>query len=238
MFSVAICDDDEHFLKYIAEYVTEKYKDEIRVAAFTDCSELFEYVQFHGMLYDGIIMDICYDDGDGIETIQRLYEISEHVCVVYVTGYVEHMERIFDTRPCYFLRKPLNLQTLDKAVEKMKQEMKKQCEKKIVLKIGAKRELGIFADDIIYIESKAHKAIIHTKHSNYEISEKLDNLQSKLDSTFIRTHKSYLINMRYIAERRAYEILLQTGETIAISKVKHKEVKEKFAAYLGETLWG
>lgn len=238
MFSVAICDDDVRFLKYITEYLTEKYRGEIRFTTFSDCSELLEYVQFHGMLYDGIIMDICYDSGDGIETIQKLYEISEHVCVAYVTGYAEHMERIFDTRPCYFLRKPLNLQSLDKAVEKMKREMKKQCEKRIVLKIGVGKEIGICSDDIIYMESKAHKAIIHTKQRDYEINEKLDNLQSKLDGTFIRTHKSYLINMRYVEEKRAYEILLSTGETVAISKMKRKEVKEKISAYLGNALWG
>lgn len=237
MFSVAICDDDKNFLKYIAEYVKTKYKDDIQVSVFTDCSKLLDYVSFHGMLYDGIIMDICYDNGDGIETISRLYEIEEHVCVLYVTGFAEHMERIFDTNPCYFLRKPLNLSLLDKAIEKLKAEMQKQRSKKLVLKTKAKKELALFGDEIIYIESSAHKVLIHTKTDIHEVHEKLDNLENRLDRTFLRAHKSYLVNMKYIMERRTYELLLSNGETIAVSKGKSKEVKAKFSAYLGDSLW-
>lgn len=236
MFSVAICDDDKFFLKYIGEYVKRKYKDEIQVTAFTDCSRLLEYVQFHGMLYDGVIMDICYSNGDGVETIQRLYEIDEHICVVYVTGFPEHMERIFDTRPCYFLRKPLNFQLLDKAVKKMKAEMETQCRRKLILKMRDKKEIGIFFDDIIFIESNAHKVMIHTKTDIYEVTEKLDNLEEKLDRTFIRTHKSYLVNMKHIEGRKTYEVVLSTGQTVPIAKMRTKKIKETFSAYLGDLL--
>jgi two-component system LytT family response regulator len=56
-----------------------------------------------------------------------------------------------------------------------------------------------------------------------------DNLY---DKSFIRTHKSHLVNRQYIQKfcRDTSRVELCSGETIAVSKRKYSEVKKKLTA--------
>ena len=56
-------------------------------------------------------------------------------------------------------------------------------------------------------------------------------MQERLGSSFIRCHKSYLVNIKYISERVNQEFLLINGAKIPISKTKLKEVREWFTEY-------
>lgn len=238
MFSVAICDDEEKILDWIVANVKDGYKDKICFTVFESCEKLLNSIVYDEALYDGIIMDIRYRDGDGIEAVKKIYEVNGDVCIVYISGYVGEAERIFDTKPSYFLKKPITAGRLNKAIDRMVEEMERKIRHKVTLKLDSKNELSLSVDEIIYIESRAHSLVIHTLNDEYLIREKLDNIESRLGNAFLRTHKSYLINMKFIKERAASEFVLTTGEEIPISKSKYKEAREKYADYLGSRLWG
>ena len=67
-----------------------------------------------------------------------------------------------------------------------------------------------------------------------EVYTKIDDMQKELGKTFVRSHKSFLINMQYITERTNNEFFLMDGSTVPISKPNLKEAKTKFISYLGE----
>lgn len=56
-----------------------------------------------------------------------------------------------------------------------------------------------------------------------------DNLY---DKTFIRTHKSHLVNRQYIEKLcgNTYQVELRSGETVAVSKRKYTAVKKILTA--------
>ena len=96
-------------------------------------------------------------------------------------------------------------------------------------------EVLIYRREIIYVESQGRKLVFHI-NNGHEIGvyEKMDAIQEQLGSTFVRSHKSFLINMKYIVERNNQGFCLSNGSVLPISKPNLKEAKMKFIAYLGE----
>lgn len=59
--------------------------------------------------------------------------------------------------------------------------------------------LCLRAEDIVYIETNRHKNLFYTIGGTYSIYRKMDELETDLQGMgFVRTHRSFLVNMRYI----------------------------------------
>ena len=87
----------------------------------------------------------------------------------------------------------------------------------------------------MYLESQGRKLVIYLADGKkIEIYEKMDAIHEQLGGSFIRSHKSFLINMKYITERTNKEFYLSDGKVLPISKPNLKEAKIKFISYLGE----
>lgn len=52
--------------------------------------------------------------------------------------------------------------------------------------------------EIIFIEKRDRKSIIHTINKQYESYESLTSLCQQLDKRFLECHRSYIINMDYL----------------------------------------
>ena len=77
--------------------------------------------------------------------------------------------------------------------------------------------------------------IMEDKLNKYLLYGKLDEVEKELeDKAFLRIHQSYLVNMKHIVGINRYEVLLNNGIRLKISKDRYKSVKEKFVSYKGE----
>lgn len=87
-------------------------------------------------------------------------------------------------------------------------------------------------EDIIYIETFRHKNLFISEAQTYSIYKKLDEIQQQLSELgFVRAHRSFLINMRYIEKISSYVMTLTTGKEISVPKARYQEVKRIFSAY-------
>lgn len=77
---------------------------------------------------------------------------------------------------------------------------------------------------IVYIEGFSKEAYIHTMDEQYEVKEKLYELEERLsDYCFVRINKSILINCRMIESMEPllnmkYRIYLKNGEFVELSR--------------------
>ena len=92
-------------------------------------------------------------------------------------------------------------------------------------------------DDLIYLSSHGKKTIFHTIEKDYTASHLIKDIGKKLPGNrFIRIHRQYIINTKYLREMRYYEggrytvylndedeTMLPVGRNIA------PQLKEKFA---------
>ena len=92
--------------------------------------------------------------------------------------------------------------------------------------------------DIIYLESEAHKILIHTLQGDRIVYDKLDSYEQRLEKTFTRVHKSYLVNMDWIYSISSKELLLKNQVKIPVSRSKYQQVKEHYFNYVRWELKG
>lgn len=97
---------------------------------------------------------------------------------------------------------------------------------------------AILKKDILYLESEAHKIWIHAVQGDRIVYDKLDSYEQKMGNSFLRVHKSYLVNMDWIYSISSKAILLKNGMEIPVSRSKYQQVKERYFRYVRSELKG
>ena len=71
--------------------------------------------------------------------------------------------------------------------------------------------------EVQYVESFGHSCTIHCRQESFAVNFGLAWVQEQLGSGFIRCHRSYVVNVRYVAEKRDRELLLRNGTVLPLS---------------------
>lgn len=92
----------------------------------------------------------------------------------------------------------------------------------------------IFGTEIHYIESFRHSCVIHCgqqEEREVPISKSLRALHTKLGGTFLRCHKSYLVNMYYVSDILEDKLVLYDETEIPIALSLYEECMEAWKDY-------
>lgn len=234
MFEIFVCDDDINITEFLKFFIMKHFGDEYKVVTMNRCQELIGMIEMNERVPDILIMDINLKDGNGIETVKHLQKLHPKLKVIYLTGIINYATAIFETNPAYFLVKPINENNLSDAITKVSKEIEFDKSDSIVVKTNGS-EIILYRREIMYVESQGRKLVLYMANGKKsEIYEKMDVIQEHLGASFIRSHKSFLINMKYITERTNKEFYLSDGKVLPISKPNLKDAKIKFISYLGE----
>ena len=234
MFEIFVCDDDINITEFLKFFIMKHFGDEYKVVTMNRCQELIGMIEMNEHVPDILIMDINLKDGNGIETVKHLQKLHPKLKVIYLTGIINYATAIFETNPAYFLVKPINENNLSDAITKVSKEIEFDKSDSIVVKTNGS-EIILYRREIMYVESQGRKLVLYMSNGKKsEIYEKMDVIQEQLGASFIRSHKSFLINMKYITERTNKEFYLSDGKVLPISKPNLKDAKIKFISYLGE----
>lgn len=234
MIEIFICDDDENITDYLKFFIMKHYGDDLQVLTFNRCMDLIGMIQMNERIPDILIMDVNLRDGNGIATVKEIQDEHPNIKVIYLTGIIQYATDIFQTNPAYFLTKPINENKLEDAINKTIKTIENDRTDAIIIKTNGSESV-IYRRDIIYVESRGRKLVFYLNNgTEIGVYEKMDVMQEQLGSTFVRCHKSFLINMKYINERINQEFYLSNGKVLPISKPNLKEAKLKFIAYLGD----
>lgn len=99
---------------------------------------------------------------------------------------------------------------------------------------ASNRLVSLPINKIVRLEGDCNYTVIHTQNNIYISSRTLKHFEGILDkNTFVRVHKSHLINMQFVREVQPNnnEIKFAEGKPIEVSRRKLKEVIRKFETY-------
>lgn len=232
---VAICDDDAIFLSRLQKSL-EAY---FRRNSIT--YELNTYDSGEALLDSNVsnlsivFMDIKMANLNGIDTAQILRKRNPEFILVFVTGLIEYAPEGYMVKAFRYILKDRFAQVFD------------ACMDDIIYELGIHRVKmsfdfvagteSVYIDTIIYIESDKHLSRFYfDSKTNYtrHIYERLDKLESQLPSDqFIRIHKSFLVNAKYIEKIANYTTQLTNGVVLPASHSRFQEAKRKFYLYKG-----
>ena len=86
-------------------------------------------------------------------------------------------------------------------------------------------------DKIEFIQASSNYSVIHmTDGSKLVTSKTLKNVSESLGNHFIRTHKSFVVNVKYIAEYKFREgqLLMSSDKIVLVSRANKVILKEIF----------
>lgn len=236
---ILICDDDEKTLSSLKEMTENILKqhmahDNIYVETFTTTYDLTEYLEGKSAYVDAVILDIELNDADGIDGIDlaaRIQNEYSHIHIIFCTGYLKYSEDIFRVNPIYCIYKPVTQDRLKNIIEKLNKEMKITRTKYITVKLYRRIE-HIRTDAIKYAEIKDRHVNIYTDNKIYESIESMNKIEERLGDNFVRSHKSYLINLNKMRKLEETKMTLEDGTEIAVSRRYRARVKERIAEVL------
>lgn len=82
----------------------------------------------------------------------------------------------------------------------------------------------IIPGDIMYIEAENIICKVHCASKTFEISQPMNQLEDMVPDTFLRIHRSYIINAGYVRRIKRYEAELSDGTVIPIPEKKYMSV--------------
>lgn len=91
--------------------------------------------------------------------------------------------------------------------------------------------LIIEGTDITHLQGEGNYTFVHTKQGKkYLVSKTMKTLQANLSDSFVRTHKSYTINIDYVVSWLDTSfLLLRSGEKVPVARRRIRQIDEVLA---------
>jgi two-component system response regulator AlgR len=199
----------------------------------------------HTIAADLVLTDIRMPDMDGLELARHLLKLPQPPVLIFTTAYHEHALQAFEVNAVDYLVKPVRVQRLLAALQKVPKLRPVPAEKLAQIPASARRFLSVTErsrvvlvplDDIVYLKAELKYITIRTAQREYLLEESLTKLESEFGSRFIRVHRNCLVARDHIRgfERRVnddgdshWEVLL-TGvtESLPVSRRQQFVVRD------------
>lgn len=174
---------------------------------------------------------------DGMSLAQNLREKDSELIIVFITHLMKMAVKGYEVNAFSFLLKPVSYADFAAVMKKIHERVRAKSELKsksifVNVKTGVKK---LIIDDIYYLESRGHYVNFHTADGTYQTLGKLCDYVSALEPLdFCSSSKSFLVNLRYVNEIRATEVLVANGVATLTRSHKH-EFKDKFTTYINSS---
>ena len=230
---VCICDDDTPSLMTYSAAVKGCFQGfgiAAEVDTYSSAANLRNRLE--KLSYNIIFLDIDMPKEDGIAFAKSLRNRNDTVPIIFVTAREDRMFDAFSVQPFGFVRKRRFLEDLNEAV-RIFLETNPELTADMVMFSTSSGDFQVNVKQIIFIESSLHAQYIHLNgQSVIEARSSMSNFEAQLaDKGFIRIHKGYIVNYRYIKRIENSDIRLTTGELLPLSRAKKKEVKSLWLEY-------
>lgn len=103
----------------------------------------------------------------------------------------------------------------------------KQKRSRFVIRGKHDKTYVLYNQDIVYIEAENTNSVIHCLNKDIFSRESISVLEKKLGEDFIKTHRSFIVNSRYITGIKRYQLAVRPGIELPIPEKKYREIKEK-----------
>ena len=194
---------------------------------------------------DLVLTDINMPDMDGIELARHLLKLPHPPVVVFTTAFHEHALEAFEVNAVDYLVKPVRVQRLLLALQKVPRLRPLSAERISHLPSNARRFLSVTErsrvvlvpiDDVIFLKAELKYITIRTRDREFLLEESLTRLEHEFGHRFVRVHRNCLVARDAIRgfERRVnddgdahWEVLLNgLDETLPVSRRQQGIVRE------------
>ncbi|TMG92650.1 MAG: response regulator transcription factor, partial [Betaproteobacteria bacterium] len=151
---------------------------------------------------DLVLTDIHMPDMDGIELARHLLKLPLPPVLIFTTAYHEHAIAAFEVHAIDYLVKPVRVQRLLSALQKVPRLKPLSDTKLNRLPAAARRFLSVTErsrvvlvpiDEIVYLKAELKYITIRTADREFLLEESLTRLEEEFGPRFVRVHRNCLV---------------------------------------------
>lgn len=234
--NILVCDDDAAFVQRMTKLIQAQ---PVKGGAAADVVAVHDPAVISDQLlakFDVMFLDVDMGSYSGITIAQRVRALGLEAVLVFVTNYVEYSLVGYEVKAFRYLLK----QDLEEKFPAYYQEALAEVQRKtgtFTYFIGRER-YQIKYSSILYMESRQRTIYLHLlppdKSRDYFYAT-MEEIEQKLERAgFLRVHKSFLVNMKYIEKLNYDKVLLRGGENLAVSQRRFSELKIRYLQWRAE----
>lgn len=249
MIKVLIADDEEP-ARAEMKFLLEQY-DDINILAEASDGEMAVKLCYEHKP-DLVFMDIQMPALSGIEAAEMLINSGTPPYIIFVTAYDSYAIRAFELHAIDYLLKPVETERLESSLNRIRKLLGSDHDISASLKamkemLGGYREhrcgkvitvckdekfYPVSIEKIKYAYADDKRTYLVTTSGKFTYKNTLHHLEELLPENFIRTHRSYIVNINYIKDiepwfNGAYQItIINDEDSVPLSRSHSKYFKE------------
>jgi len=227
-----IVDDEPLAIKLIEGHIEQIPGLEL-IASYKNALEAFESLKTTPV--DVIFLDIHMPVLTGIDFVKSLQSPPG---IIFTTAYRNYAAESYELNVIDYLIKPITFTRFFKAVAKFSNQHRqsiKSIEPIVVSELPSeyiyvnsnKKHIKVEFEQILYVESIKDYVRIHTSEKSITTKDKISDFEKKLPPTFLRVHRSFIVNTNKITAFTKQDVEINERE-IPIGRSYKEAILKRF----------
>jgi two-component system, LytTR family, response regulator len=221
--------DDERLARKELQSLLARFENIEIVGEFSNAEEALTGIE--QLKPELIFLDIQMPGKNGFELLEELETVPK---VIFVTAYDDYALRAFEKNAVDYLLKPVEEDRLAEAIQKAQQH-EESADADILMRTGRLgQEDQVFLKDgdkcwfvplseVRLFESEGNYVRVFFHQSKPLILKSLNNLEDRLDHTFFRTNRKYIVNLKWVTSVESWfngglRLTLKDGTVVEVSR--------------------
>ena len=249
-----VVDDEEHSRRNLSRYLQTYCPEVAVVAEASSASSAKQLIQAKEP--DAVFLDIQMPQGSGFDLLRSLNH--QNFLLVFVTAHDNYGVQAIKASAVDYLMKPINIQELQEAVEKLVQLHHNQSATSLDVYKKSLTELtralqsntlpqkivlptneGLVIEsihNIVRLEAEGYCTVVVRKDlPNVILAKTLKDFEGALDpERFVRIHNSHIVNMSFLTrfdKRDGGQAIMADSSRIPVSRRRHALLLEKLKGF-------
>lgn len=242
MIRIAVVDDDKIFaviLQKKIDILFKMQKYEFKSFVFTDARLMLE--SHYRDEFQLVFLDIDMPEISGLDIASKIRINQSDAVIIFVSSHSNYVFETFQYAPFRFIRKEKLDTELPEAIKSYFAELNKNQEY-VKLELDNKMTVSEKISKIVYFFSIRHDIFFITQSketktlsSRIYTMEKIEEMLGRYG--FLRIHKSYLVNYRFVYQFQENSVLLTTeknseNEILPVSHRRLSDMKKQYQSFV------
>ncbi len=228
---LAICDDDAGILSVVSGAIISTFRKHgitAEVELFRRPRDLERRMQEQE--FELLFLDIDMPGMDGITFAKKLRASNCRTDIIFVSS---REDKVFDalrTNPGGFIRKSRFLEDAPAVIAQWMKNRPREERAQLVIQ-NRDKTVAVPLDTVLYIEGNDKAQLLHAANQPEPIPVRrsMADLEEALSPKgFLRIHKGYLVNYKFIRRLENTEAVLTNGERIPLSRRRVQEIRTRY----------
>lgn len=184
--------------------------------------------------FDIVLLEIILGSTNGVDIARSIRSVNEKCSIIFTTASMDYAMVGYEVFATGYLVKPFNKLNFEHFMKRaIQMSVKNGDDKPLVVKV--KQEyITLFSSNLVFAESILKNTYLHLADgSTLKILMPIDELLSSLDGElFIKSHKSFIVNMNYITNVQPFEFTLGSFGNASITQRKYPQTKKTYVEYV------